>query len=127
MIAIIVILLPAMVLSADFDPVSYIRFETMGYIDLCVKDKDICDKPALDAAVYADTNVTYLFKGNYYWITEDLTEIKGIQGFANLIADKWPPLKGPIKAAFVIPESNKLLTVLVQVSALQSCDLRSTN
>ena len=95
--------------------------------DSSVKDIDICDNPVVDAAVFTDTNVSYILKGNYYWMTANLGNDRGIKGFANLISSKWPQIKGPVKAAFVVPllaNSSELITIFVEVSLDQQfCQL----
>ena len=75
----------------------------------------LCEELTIDAAVVADDNIGYVFKGNFYWV---LTISSGISQtvVAKYISDRWEGLTGPIDAAFTIDEAKyRLSTVFIKV------------
>jgi hypothetical protein len=83
-----------------------------------LKDIDICSNPVLSSGVYTDDGNSYIFKGKYFWQTNNLLKNNaGIIGFAKVSSDKWPDLTDEVRAAFtVLTGGQKMMTVFVVVS-----------
>ena len=80
-------------------------------IDAMYPEIQLCKDLSIDAAVFADDNVGYAFKGEFYW---QMSTTSGISPnfIARYISERWKGLTGPIDAAFTIDDSKyKLCTV----------------
>jgi len=78
-------------------------------------EMQLCEDLSIDAAVTADDNIGYAFKGDFYW-TMSTTDGISSNTIARYIKNRWKGLSGPIDAAFTI-ETNKeeLGTVFMKV------------
>ena len=78
-------------------------------------EMQLCEDMSIDAAVFADDNVGYAFKGDFYW---QMSSSSGISPnfVARYISDRWNGLTGPIDAAFTVDDSKyRFCTVFIKV------------
>ena len=80
-------------------------------IDAMDPEIALCKELKIDAAVIADDNIGYAFKGDFHWTMDYISGIS--QHFvAKHISDRWEGLTGPIDAVFTIDESKYGLTTV---------------
>ena len=77
-------------------------------------DIRLCNDLNIDAAVKADDGLDYIFKDEYYWITDSKTGLSA--DFAQPISKRWPKLPTPLDAAFTLVDENlQWSTVFIKV------------
>ncbi|CAG2102665.1 unnamed protein product [Medioppia subpectinata] len=86
--------------------------ETTAAIGETVTDPDVelCDKTVITGGVVTDERIGYIFNDKYFW---QMKGKQGIDGYASLIANKWPEILAPIRAAFVIPIETGFMTIFI--------------